>query len=48
MPIKSLSHFINPMKRVHQHEGIVDPELAKQAEQTQKRISEPTDEWLWQ
>lgn len=37
MPIKSLSHFINQMKRVHQHEELVEPKLAKQAEQTQKR-----------
>ena len=33
MLIKSLSHFINPLEIVHQHEGIVEPELAKQAEQ---------------
>ena len=36
MSIKSSSHFNNPLKRVHQHEGIVEPKLAKQVEQTQK------------
>jgi hypothetical protein len=33
MSIKSLSHFINPLERVNQHEGIVEPVLEKQVEQ---------------